>query len=147
MREAIKYLELLGQADPQVVSSGDGWVGRDIIIVPPRHRELEKSRAEALLKRFSKNPHLDRVKNAPRRALVENAVSALEKLAQEAGSALLNEAEKLALEAIVIAEGVRPVVNFRNGRLDHTGVELGEWEQFTRTDAGIIEDVALSIGR
>jgi len=147
MNEAGEYLDLLGRCRLSSREEPGGLVGRDIIIVPPEHRELDESTARELLARFSENANLDRIGTQQKRALIDGAQTALSKLSRDEPDVALGEAEKTALEAIVIAQGVRPVVNFVAGRLDLADIDLGPWERFTRADAGIIEDVARSIGR
>ncbi|NOX39996.1 MAG: trypsin-like peptidase domain-containing protein [Alphaproteobacteria bacterium] len=147
MPDSITYLDLLGSRTASAANPGTGLVGRDIIIVPPQHRELDTDRARDLLENLSANRVLDRIARDFKENLIKSAKSALTKLSQEAEAALLGENEKLALEAIVIAQGIRPVVNFEGGHLDYTNADLGSWAQFTKSDAGIIETVARSVGR
>lgn len=122
-------------------------VGRDVIVPPPAHRKLGLTSAERLFTQFSKHICLENIGADLGRQMVSDARSALEKLAQDANKASLGLGEKMALEAIVIADGIRPVVNFSGPHLVSSGVDLGEWKDVTNANATTIETVAQSVGR
>lgn len=55
--------------------------------------------------------------------------------------------QSLSLEAVVAADGVRPVVHFRSGALDLEAAQLGMWDKITANQRALIEVTAQSVGR
>jgi hypothetical protein len=75
------------------------------------------------------------------------AAQGLRKLATEGAAAKLSPAEKLGLEAVIHADGTRPVFFIRKGQLDRTGVAVGNWDDALNMHAQHIADVVPAVGR
>jgi|GEM_PF-4186055 len=71
----------------------------------------------------------------------------LEKLTQSGGDAQLSTPEFIALETVVMLEGIRPSIRFCDQKLDIKAANLGEWDQVTRDVCADIEAVAQSVAR
>jgi hypothetical protein len=75
------------------------------------------------------------------------AAQGLRKLATEGAAAKLSTAERLGLEAVIRADGSRPVFFIRKGQLDRTGVAVGNWNDALNMHAQHIADVVPAVGR
>lgn len=70
----------------------------------------------------------------------------LEKLS-DASDTPLTPQEFIALESVVMLDGIRPSVRFQDQQLKWADVTLGEWETVTQSASADIEIVAKSVGR
>jgi hypothetical protein len=75
------------------------------------------------------------------------AAQGLRKLATEGAAAKLSTEERLGLEAVIRADGSRPVFFIRKGQLDRTGVAVGNWNDALNMHAQHIADVVPAVGR
>jgi V8-like Glu-specific endopeptidase len=143
MNDAARYLRLL--AKPVVADART--ITRQVIIPPTEDLALEQERADVLLAGFE--AHTNGLKIAPEYldTLKKNADTGLNRLSSEGPQAQLSSLEAASLEAIVVIEGIRPVVDFIVRGLDLEGTRLGEWDSITRQNAARIEQAALSVGR
>ncbi len=147
MRSAIEYIDLLGNRGAETGDQPQKYIPRASIIVPPEHRKLDEDRAQSLISMLSEIPNIELLAAEQKAALIESATLAVSKLSKDAARAELAPNENIALEAIVIAEGIRPVIDFKDGRLDYTTAALGPWQGETVADASQIETTARSVGR
>jgi Trypsin-like peptidase domain len=75
------------------------------------------------------------------------AAQGLQKLAVEGPNANLSTAEIAGLEAVIRADGSRPVFFIRGGQLDRNGVQAGTWAEALTVHAQHIADVVPAVGR
>lgn len=146
MRSTLAYLSLLGRRDTGNAPNS-GLIGRDVILAPGESPKLDRDQIQDILAAFGDLPLIKQVDEEFGRKLIDDARSALNKLSTDVARATLNPGETAALETIVIADGLRPVVNFVAGRLDTAGTKLGNWAEFTASESTKIEKAALSVGR
>jgi hypothetical protein len=71
----------------------------------------------------------------------------LRKLASEGPGADLSIDERLGIEAVIHADGSRPVFFIREGAVDRTGVEAGKWGDALDSRVNAISEVLPAVGR
>ncbi|TRD16257.1 trypsin-like serine peptidase [Palleronia caenipelagi] len=142
MSAASSYLKLLAKPVPAVA----GTVAREVIIPPPDPR-LDDTESARLQDKLASKLATAEVSEAEREGLTDAAGRALGKLVSDGGHAALSPPDIMALEALVVIDGIRPVVDFRDGALMAEPDRLGEWAEVTLRDAARIEEVAQSVGR
>jgi len=108
-------------------------VAREIIKTGQRVNALSDSDAQAVLR------------SDVAQVLGSSLESGLEKLSK-GGAASLNTDEFVALESVVMLDGIRPSLRFSDQRLD-TSKPMGEWADVTTSARNQIEQVAQSVGR
>lgn len=79
--------------------------------------------------------------------LCADARAGLERLAGEGGDAALTPAMMIGLEAVILADGSRPALFLRDGRLDPNDPDLGDWAAQAMQARLPIARVAASVGR
>jgi hypothetical protein len=79
--------------------------------------------------------------------VTNGAETGLKKLASEGGAAKLSVNERLGVEAVIHADGSRPVFFIRSGDVDRTGVEAGKWGEALDSHIHPIRDVLPAVGR
>ena len=79
--------------------------------------------------------------------VTNGAETGLKKLAAEGGAAKLSTSERLGLEAVIHADGSRPVFFIRHGEVDRTGVEAGKWGEALDSHIHPIRAVLPAVGR
>ncbi len=82
-----------------------------------------------------------------RATVLSDAGTALSKLAEEGERARITEGERIGLEAIVLADGSRPVLFVQDDRLDTASPDLGTWKTGVDMYDHQISAVARSVGR
>jgi Trypsin-like peptidase domain len=79
--------------------------------------------------------------------VTNSAQAGLKKLATEGPTADLSTQELLGIEAVIHADGSRPVFFIRKGDVDRTGVEAGKWGEALDSRIRAIRDVLPAVGR
>jgi hypothetical protein len=79
--------------------------------------------------------------------VTNSAQAGLKKLAIEGPAADLSVAERFGIEAVIHADGSRPVFFIRNGNVDRTGVEAGKWDEALDSRIRAIREVLPAVGR
>ena len=79
--------------------------------------------------------------------VTNSAQVGLKKLATEGPAADLSIAERLGIEAVIHADGSRPVFFIRNGDVDRTAVEAGKWGEALDSRIRAIREVLPAVGR
>lgn len=76
-----------------------------------------------------------------------SAETGLKKLATEGPGVELSVGERLGIEAVIHADGSRPVFFIREGAVDRTGVEAGKWGEALNSRFNAIREVLPAVGR
>ena len=71
----------------------------------------------------------------------------MKKLAAEGPAADLSADERLGIEAVIHADGSRPVFFIRKADVDRTGVEAGKWREALNSRIRAIREVLPAVGR
>jgi hypothetical protein len=79
--------------------------------------------------------------------LCADARAGLDRLAADGPEATLSPAMAIGLEAVILADGSRPALFLRDGRLDPTDPDLGDWAGRAMAARLAIARVAASVGR
>lgn len=79
--------------------------------------------------------------------VANGAETGLKKLASEGGDAELSVTERMGIEAVIHADGSRPVFFIRSGDVDRTGIEAGKWGEALDSHIHPIRDVLPAVGR
>lgn len=79
--------------------------------------------------------------------VANGAQAGLKKLAAEGPAAELSTDERLGIEAVIHADGSRPVFFIRNGDVDRTSVEAGKWDEALNSRIRAIREVLPAVGR
>ena len=79
--------------------------------------------------------------------VINDAKSSFSKLSENGEKAILSPSEKLALEIVVIADGSRPAIRIKDGKLDPEGLPLGQWEELLNFKESLIISASKSVGR
>jgi hypothetical protein len=79
--------------------------------------------------------------------VTNSAQAGLKKLAAEGPAADLSTQELLGIEAVIHADGSRPVFFIRKGDVDRTGVEAGKWGEALDSRVKAIREVLPAVGR
>jgi hypothetical protein len=79
--------------------------------------------------------------------VTNSAQAGLKKLAAEGPAADLSTQELLGIEAVIHADGSRPVFFIRKGDVDRTGVEAGKWGEALDSRIRAIREVLPAVGR
>jgi hypothetical protein len=79
--------------------------------------------------------------------VTNSAQAGLKKLAAEGPAADLSTEELVGIEAVIHADGSRPVFFIRRGDVDRTGVEAGKWGEALDSRIRAIREVLPAVGR
>jgi hypothetical protein len=79
--------------------------------------------------------------------ITTGAQTGLKKLAAEGPATDLSMDERLGIEAVIHADGSRPVFFIRNGTVDRTGIEAGKWGDALDSRVKAINEVLPAVGR
>ncbi|WP_316227178.1 MULTISPECIES: trypsin-like serine peptidase [unclassified Bradyrhizobium] len=79
--------------------------------------------------------------------VTNGAETGLKKLAAEGAAATLSTNEHLGVEAVIHADGSRPVFFIRRGEVERTGVEAGKWGEALDSHIRAIREVLPVVGR
>jgi hypothetical protein len=79
--------------------------------------------------------------------VTNSAQAGLKKLADQGPAADLSADERLGIEAVIHADGSRPVFFIRDGAVDWTGVAAGKWGDALDSRVNAIREVLPAVGR
>jgi hypothetical protein len=98
---------------------------------------------QALGRAKSSDPRRDDLQDR----VTNSAQAGLRKLASEGPAADLSVAERFGIEAVIHADGSRPVFFIRNGDVDRSGVEAGKWDEALQSRIRAVREVLPAVGR
>ena len=148
-------------ADRRPPATASERLFRSLTRVPAMGKSLESTAAQAApLDEARVKQSLDFLQQALGRAnarhagnadlkakVTDSAETGLKKLATEGPGVELSVGERLGIEAVIHADGSRPVFFIREGAVDRTGVEAGKWGDALDSRVNAIREVLPAVGR